>query len=161
MAEKHFPAFRLPTVDGQWVTHQFVRAHNLSLIVFYKRSCHASQLALRLLAGFEVAADISAVSHRLLFVSQDPLSVTRDFLTALNISVPVAIDFPDYALSKQLGFQSVPAFFEVNASGGVENHWEGFDRSLLLHFFKKIMDERSYTMIKKDWEATVPVLVPG
>ncbi len=123
---KNFPEFDLPTVAGPKLSLRELRKSRSSLIIFYKAGCDASVYLVDLLNDFWRRLDLRQPVFWL--VSQDSPEETRQFLTAKNIQLPAALDFPEYRLSRQLDFQSVPALYLLDRSGKILFRSAGFSR---------------------------------
>lgn len=121
---KHFPEFELPTLAGSTLGAGELRKHPLSLITFYKASCDTSLYLLDLLNDFW--RRLACPRPVIWLISQDSPQETRQFLTAKNIMLPAAIDFPDYRLSRQLDFRSAPALYLLDRSGKILFNSIGF-----------------------------------
>lgn len=157
---KTFPEFELPTPAGSTLSAGELGKHPLSLITFYKASCDTSVYLLELLNDF---GQRLALPHSPFWlVSQDSAEETRRFLTITNIRLPAAIDFPDYRLSRQLDFQSVPALYLVDRSEKILFHSVGFVKDEFQRILQRIAikNGRRDVLVFQD-EQTVAIFKPG
>ncbi len=136
---KNFPEFDLPTVAGAKLSLGELRKSRSSLIIFYKSGCDASVYLVDLLNDFWRRLDLRQPVFWL--VSQDSPEETRQFLTAKNIQLPAALDFPDYRLSRQLDFQNVPASYLLDPSGKILSESTGFVKDEFQMMVKRVAIE--------------------
>ncbi len=152
--------FRLPTIDGGTLSLSDIQQRPATLLVFYKASCDTSVYALKLLNDFGRRRTSS--DPLIYLISQDPPGETEAFIRRESLRLPVAVDYPEYRLSRQLDFRSVPAWYLVDGQGNIPGRSEGFVRTEVEHLLEELFRKNGQDLppIFADPES-VPALRPG
>lgn len=95
-----------------------------ALLVFFETDCPTCQLTLPYLNA------LKGDSVRLLGISQDSESTTREFVREMQIAFPVEID-RELKISRAYDPQSVPTIFLLDKTGRVQRAVVGFDKASL------------------------------
>ena len=125
----------LPLLDNRRFTPEWFAARPLTLLVFYKQSCDTCTFLIPYLNRFYRNAD---AGDSIVLISQDSFPQTETFVRKREIKIPVAVDHPDYLLSRQFDFNGVPASYLVDASGKVVAEGEGFLREETIDFVNQL-----------------------
>ncbi len=128
----------LPMVNHRRFTRQWLQSYPLTLLVFYKQSCDTCTFIIPYLNRFYLK---SGGSNCMVLISQDSFPETDAFVQKLKIEMPVAVDHPDYPLSRLLNFNGVPANYLVDSSGKVIAAGEGFLREEMVGFIQQLQKE--------------------
>lgn len=152
--------FRLPGIQGDDLTPRKILEKPSSLLVFFKRSCDTSLLTLNLIT--DLASRLPALGDYLFLISQDSAEETVRFVKESHISLPVAVDHPDYLLSQAFEFQFVPALYRLDSSGKVVEESQGFHKTEFENIFRNLLQENRLTKIPVFQDsAKVPIMRPG
>ncbi|HET7107229.1 MAG TPA: redoxin domain-containing protein [Candidatus Acidoferrum sp.] len=93
------------------------------LIITFSPGCPACQANQ---AGWmKLASTLEQRSVRVLWVSRDPIEITRDYCTKHGIRISDTLADPPYRTYAQLGLGRVPNTLLVGANGTVEKVWPG------------------------------------
>jgi peroxiredoxin len=117
------PEFSLKDIEGERRSLRENLRQGPVLAVFFKISCPTSQLALPFLDRLKTGV-------RVLGISQDDVSSTKEFLEYFKISFPVLID-PEkhhYAVSGAYHLTNVPSMFLIERDGKISWALHGFHR---------------------------------
>ncbi len=150
----------LPLLHGGMFSEAVWQAHPLTLLVFYKQSCQTCLFLLPYLNAFY--RRLPGRTENLLLVSQDAPAETREFVRRLGLELPVALDYPEYALSRHCNFTAVPALFLIGPSGEILQGSEGFVREevvAMLDRWKQANRVKAAPLF--DDPAAVPAFRPG
>ncbi len=150
----------LPLLQGGKLSAEFWRENPQTVLVFYKQSCQTCLFLLPYVEEFY--RRLPAPVDSLLLVSQDDPAETRDFVHRMGLSLPVALDYPEYALSRTLNFQGVPAIFLLDREGKVLQKSEGFIReefTRLLERWKRANGVDEVVLFENP--AEIPAFRPG
>ena len=109
-----------------------------TLYVVFKTSCPTCALAWPYLERIGRAARGGRL--RVLGISQDDPSETRDFERRVGARVDAAYDAAPWPASEALGVSTVPTFLRVASDGTVAETVIGFDRARLEAFAKRAAD---------------------
>jgi len=95
-------------------------------LAFFKVSCPVCQLAFPYLERIHE----SGKGVKLIGVSQDDASSTRQFLDRFSITFPTRLDLRDtgYTASNAFGITHVPSVFVIEPGGHVSHSWSGFSK---------------------------------
>jgi peroxiredoxin len=120
------------------------------LVVFFKISCPTCQLTLPFLERLQA-------SIRVVGISQDDVSSTKEFLDYCKITFPVLTDpkSDSYAVSNAYRLTNVPSMFLIETDGKISWTLSGFHRADL-----ESLAERLGTAIFQPGER-VPIMKPG
>jgi peroxiredoxin len=120
------------------------------LVVFFKVSCPTCQLTLPFLERLQA-------SIRVVGISQDDVSSTKEFLDYLKITFPVLMDpkSDSYAVSNAYRLTNVPSMLLIEKDGKISWALSGFHRADL-----EGLAERLGTVIFQP-EERVPIMKPG
>lgn len=132
-----FPESDLSTLSGEALDDLISKKNKYMLIVFYKQSCQTSLYLLEHLARFQKHSKID--SHLIVLISQDDLEETNRFIEMQQLSFPVALDFPEYKLSRRLNFMAVPACYLVKNTGKIEMESIGFVRDEIAEMIDRLL----------------------
>jgi peroxiredoxin len=117
------PEFSLKDVDGERRSLRENLKLGPVLAVFFKISCPTCQLALPFLERLKM-------SVRVIGISQDDASSTKEFLEYFKITFPVLLD-PEkdhYAVSGAYHLTYVPSMFLIERDGKISRALHGFHR---------------------------------
>ena len=116
---KKAPSIEAPTLDGKKFSLDEARKQAPVLVAFFKVSCPTCQYAFPFLDRLHRVYPDGRV--KVVGVSQDDVSATRDFQKEYGVSFPVALDdMKKYPASNAYGLTFVPSFFVVGPDGTVE-----------------------------------------
>ncbi|HLW79361.1 MAG TPA: redoxin domain-containing protein, partial [Terriglobia bacterium] len=105
-------------LEGRWQPVSLPPAGSKLLIVTFSPGCPACQANLE--GWTKLASALEPKGVRLLWVSRDPIDVTRDYCTRHGISLSDTVADPPHGTYVQLGLARVPNTLLVGASGTVE-----------------------------------------
>ncbi|RMF57381.1 MAG: hypothetical protein D6748_11335 [Calditrichaeota bacterium] len=160
MAIQSFPEFQLPLAEGGKITDKDLSKYNTYILIFYKESCNASQLTIKVIQQLQMA--FPELKEFLIFISQDPLQETQNFARKKLAGFRVAIDHPDYHLSRALGFVSVPAIYTINTQRTIQFKAEGFNKRELEQLISEAIKNNGLgEMGSFDLAENIPEWQPG
>jgi peroxiredoxin len=116
------PSFSLPRLDGSTLER---KAGEPTLLLFFETDCPTCQLTLPYL--MRLAEALGNDSERIVAISQDGESATRQLIQQAQLRFPVALD-TELAISQQYNPISVPALYLVNRDGRLAYTLVGFDK---------------------------------
>jgi hypothetical protein len=105
-----------------------------ALVVVGHRDCKTTRQTLPYVERIHRRAARQPVS----VVLQDEPAVARALVASLELSVPVLLEAPPYALAQALQLVAVPTLFLVSAHGEIERVSEGFSRADLEAFAERL-----------------------
>lgn len=152
--------YGLKTPEGRNFSLNGIAQNPLSLLIVYKQSCPTCSFLLHHLREWimRLGSDIPA----LLLVSQDSAAETAAFWEHLKMPLPVAVDSPNFTLSGELDFQTVPATFLVNKAGKILKKSEGFLRDEFIDITEQWLASNQFADIPVFGKPEkIPVLKPG
>ena len=138
---------RFNTVEGRF-----------SLLVFYKFSCPTCQLALPYIQKmYEVYGD----DIRFFAIAQDDREETEEFVREYGLTMPVLLDEPPYAVSRQYQIVSVPSIFLVNPDHTIRYSGDGFVKQELMNLADVLAEKSGKPQIELFGSEAVPEFKPG
>jgi peroxiredoxin len=144
------PEFSLKDVDGERQSLRENLKRGALLAVFFKISCPSCQLTLPFLERLKA-------SVRVVGISQDDASSTKEFLEYFKITFPVLID-PEkdhYAVSGAYRLTNVPAMYLIERDGKISWALHGFHRGDLEQLAAR------YGVVLFGADERVPLMKPG
>jgi peroxiredoxin len=144
------PEFSLKDVDGERRSLRENLKQSAVLAVFFKISCPSCQLTLPFLERLKTIV-------RVVGISQDDASSTKDFLDYFKITFPVLID-PEkdhYAVSGVYRLTFVPSMFLIERDGKISWALHGFHRGNLEQLAAR------YGVALFGADEKVPLMKPG
>lgn len=110
-------------LDGRLQPVPFPVAGSRLLIITFSPGCPACQANQD--GWMRLASTLEQKGVRVLWVSRDPIEVTRDYCLKHGIRLSDALADPPYRTFAQLGLARVPNTVLVGAEGRVERVWAG------------------------------------
>jgi len=126
-----------------------------TVVVFFKRSCETSRLALPVFAQW--SALVPEVG--LLGISQDTSSENAEFFEEMGIEMPIAFDREPYPASAAFDIDAVPAWFLLQ-DGEISWSWAGWNAEKAAEL-TAILGETAGTDIALDDLDALPAFRPG
>ena len=109
--------------DGRLEPVTLPSAGSKLLIITFSPGCPACQANQD--GWMKLASALEQKSVRVLWVSRDPIEITRDYCTKHGIRLSDTLADPPYRTFAQLGLARVPNTLLVGANGTVEKVWPG------------------------------------
>ncbi|HXJ11761.1 MAG TPA: redoxin domain-containing protein [Candidatus Limnocylindrales bacterium] len=109
--------------DGRLEPVSLPPAGSKLLIITFSPGCPACQANQD--GWMKLASTLEQKSVRVLWVSRDPIEITRDYCTKHGIRLSDTLAEPPYQTFAQLGLARVPNTLLVGANGTVEKVWPG------------------------------------
>ncbi len=109
--------------DGRLEPVPLPSAGSKLLIITFSPGCPACQANQD--GWMKLASTLEQKSVRVLWVSRDPVEITRDYCTKHGIRLADTLADPPYRTFAQLGLARVPNTLLVGANGTVEKVWAG------------------------------------
>jgi len=109
--------------DGRLEEVTLPPAGSKLLIITFSPGCPACQANQE--GWMKLASILEQKSVRVLWVSRDPIEITRDYCTKHGIRLSDTLAEPPYQTFAQLGLARVPNTLLVGANGTVEKVWPG------------------------------------
>jgi len=110
-------------LDGRFEAPALPTADSKLLIITFSPGCPACQANQE--RWMKLAGALEHKGGRVLWVSRDPMEITRDYCMKHGIRLSDALADPLYRTYVQLGLSRVPNTVLVGASGRVEKVWAG------------------------------------
>ena len=110
-------------LDGRWERVSLPPAGSKLLIITFSPGCPACQANQE--GWAKLAGALEPKGVRVLWVSRDPIDMTREYCVKHGISLADTIADPPYRTYVQLGLARVPNTLLVGPSGTVEKVWAG------------------------------------
>src|SRR5713101_4565218 len=110
-------------LDGRLQPVPFPVAGSRLLIITFSPGCPACQANQD--GWMKLANTLERKGVRVLWVSRDPIEITRDYCTKHGIPLSDTLADPPYRTFAQLGLARVPNTLLVGAEGTVEKVWPG------------------------------------
>ncbi len=152
--------FDLPFLDGRRFTRQVFRKHPENLLIFYKQSCPSCHFVIPYLNWFYQKQPTKGTY--LLLVSQDYQESARAYCQEMELEIPVAVDYPEFQLSRYFDFYSVPAAYLINSRAEVLWQAEGMIRDEYQEIFRRLVQANGLKDIPLFPRLeTIPPLKPG
>lgn len=121
------PGFSLPLAGGGILRFPEETARP-ALLAFFKDECPTCRFTFPFLQRLhEQAGDALFVAG----ISQDSAERARAWAVDLGLGFPIAVDAPEYPVSRRYGLRAVPTLVAVDAAGRVLGVEEGFRRDPL------------------------------
>lgn len=147
-------------LNGDRLTPAWFAKSDVTMLVFYKQACQTCSWIVPLLHRFYQLQQPG--QDWLVLVSQDPADMSEEWVTRIAPEIPVAIDYPDYRLSRLLAFTTVPAFFLIDSAGVIMRHSEGFVREELLKMVRTAVEQNRLADIPfYPVSDHIPLMKPG
>lgn len=147
------PDFTLPTPNGKKLSLSGnLKASAPLLLVFYKFNCPTCQFTFQYLPKI---AQKTGSTH-FLAVAQDTPAQGKEFADKYKVHFDLVCDDKPYPVSRQYGFDFVPAMFVVEADGKISAETTGFDKKFIEAFAKRIGQVEAFEPTDQ-----VPLLKPG
>jgi len=119
------PDFTLPTLDGKTLRLKDLLKGGPAVLVFWKAGCRACDLAFPYLGRLaELVPEVPVIA-----VGQETAESARAYVERLSIRLPVALDGPDYAVSRLYDPAFTPTIFLVGPDGTIIFKSEGFSKA--------------------------------
>lgn len=149
--------------DAEGTTHDLgaAIAEGPVLLGLYKSSCQASKTMFPFLERlWERYTDDGL---RVFGVSQDSANITRSFARRLELAFPILIEPEGYPLAQAFGITATPTVVLIERDGTVGFVTMGFMRATVdeLGAATAIAVGREPEPVVGDWDAAVPMFVPG
>jgi cytochrome c biogenesis protein CcmG/thiol:disulfide interchange protein DsbE len=109
------PDFTLPTPEGGSFTLSEALKSGPVVAAFFKVSCSTCQFTFPFLERMALRYRHDPVAFW--GISQDNAEKTQAFCEQFGVTLPTAIDHPEYAASRQYNFQSVPTILLIEPGG--------------------------------------------
>jgi len=109
--------------DGRLEPVALPSAGSQLLIITFSPGCPACQANQD--GWMRLASTLEQKGVRVLWVSRDPIEITRDYCSKNGISLPDVLADPPYRTFAQLGLARVPNTVLVGTEGRVEKVWAG------------------------------------
>ncbi len=109
--------------DGRLEPVALPAAGSKLLIITFSPGCPACQANQD--GWMRLASALERKGVRVLWVSRDPIEITRDYCSKNGISLPDVLADPPYRTFAQLGLARVPNTVLVGTEGRVEKVWAG------------------------------------
>jgi len=110
-------------LDGRLELMTLPPADSKLLIITFSPGCPACQANQD--GWMRLASTLEQKGVRVLWVSRDPIEITRDYCTKHGIRLSDTLADPPYRTFAQLGLARVPNTLLVGANGTVEKVWAG------------------------------------
>jgi len=110
-------------LDGRLELMTLPPADSKLLIITFSPGCPACQANQD--GWMRLASKLEQKGVRVLWVSRDPIEITRDYCTKHGIRLSDTLADPPYRTFAQLGLARVPNTLLVGANGTVEKVWAG------------------------------------
>jgi peroxiredoxin len=110
-------------LDGRLQPVPFPAAASKLLIITFSPGCPACQANQD--GWMKLASTLGQKGVRVLWVSRDPIEITRDYCLKHGIPLSDVLADPPHRTFAQLGLARVPNTLLVGAEGGVERVWAG------------------------------------
>ena len=123
VAGAHFEKLAGLTLDGRFQPLRMPLADSKLLLITFSPGCPACQANQE--GWMKLAAELEPKGVRVLWVSRDPIEITRDYCLKHGIPLSDVLADPPYRTFAQLGLARVPNTVLVGASGRVERVWAG------------------------------------
>ena len=160
MDTRRIPEFQLPSPEGTLLDHRWLGQRPATLLMVYKSSCATSLFALEILQ--QVWQRVSLPWALGLLISQDDPESTRTLVKRHGIRFPVVVDFPEYRLSRRLGFTTVPALYLVNRHAEILRQVQGFVRAEYETILERLFEAHRLSVREVFPDAaSIPPLKPG
>jgi len=133
------PEFTLPAADNSsWSLAHLLRGER-ALLIFYRRDCPASRALLPLVERMH--RRLARARLRIAGVAQDNHRDTLELADGYQLTFPLLLDHPRFALSRELGVREVPTQIWFSPSGRVEGTLVGFSRTGQEQLFLRLARE--------------------
>lgn len=151
------PDFSLPRL-GNGMERFYADDGRLSLPAFYKFSCPTCQLAIPYIQKMYEAygSDI-----RFFAIAQDDREETEEFVREYGLTMPVLLDEPPYAVSRQYQIVSVPSIFLINPDHLIRYSGDGFVKQELMNLADVLAEKSGKPQIELFGSEAVPEFKPG
>ncbi|HKW77022.1 MAG TPA: TlpA disulfide reductase family protein [Terriglobales bacterium] len=113
------PEINLSGVDGAKFSLRDALKKAPALAAFFKVSCPVCQMAFPYLERLFQAYGKQGKA-KVIGVSQDNASDTREFNREFGVTFPVLLDEKNYAVSRAYGLTNVPTLFLISPAGEIE-----------------------------------------
>ena len=111
------------SLDGRQEPVALPSAGSKLLMITFSPGCPACQANQN--GWMRLASTLGQKGVRVLWVSRDPIEITRDYCVKHGIPLPDTLADPPYRTFAQLGLARVPNTLLVGADGTVEKVWAG------------------------------------
>jgi peroxiredoxin len=128
------PPFELPDLEGRLWRLDGAPA----LVVFWKASCNTCHLAFPYLQRLVQAYPQDG--WRLLAVSQDGPSASRQFAQEVGLTLPLLIEGEGWPVSKQYDPEATPTLFFIDEDGTIALTSVGFDKAELNEVSRRLAE---------------------
>ncbi len=119
------PDFSLPTLDGETIRLADLLKAGPAVLVFWKSGCRACDLAFPYLERLaEIAPEVAVIA-----VGQETTDSARIYVAQTGLRLGVALDGPDYAVSRLYDPAFTPTIFLVGSDGKILFKGEGFSKA--------------------------------
>jgi len=155
-----FPSFQLPFLDDGEFTSEYLKSHPATLLVFFKIDCDASRLVVRLLQS--LWSRLPEKQPIIFLIGQDEVEILQEWAVENQISIPIAVDAPDYILSRELAFTFVPILYLLDSERNIIIQTDGFVKSEFTSIISELFNRNRIEPLPvfKD-ESLIPELKPG
>ena len=152
------PDFALPTLEGTTVRLSDLLRRGPAVLVFWKSGCRACDLAFPYLERLaELAPDVPVIA-----VGQETADSARVYVAQTGLRLPVALDGPDYGVSKLYDPAFTPTIFLVGPDGKILFKGEGFSKADLNTLAAKVGELTGRPVPEvAPFDDGVPVFRPG
>ena len=152
---------KLHDADGNEHDLAAALARGPVLLGLYKSSCQASKTMFPFLERlYQRYRDAGLGVYG---VSQDSANVTRSFARRLELTFPILIEPDGYPLSNAFAITATPTVFLVQPDGTVAFTTMGFMKANVDELGAAVAAvlDRTPEPVVGDWDAAVPMFVPG
>lgn len=131
------------------------------LLGLYKSSCQASKTMFPYLERLHQRYGPDGL--RVYGVSQDSANITRSFARRLELTFPILIEPDGYPMAHAFDITATPTVFLIRSDGTVAHVTMGFMKAAVDELGAAVATElgRSPEPVVGDWDAGVPMFVPG
>jgi peroxiredoxin len=155
-----FPEFSLPAADNTVWTLRHLLGGRRTLLVFYRRDCPACRILLPF--AERMYRRLLRADLRVAGVAQDSHADTLELADGYQITFPLLLDHPRYALSAAAGVEEVPTQILLDPEGRVLSVTVGFARAAQDQLFLRLARELALGESSLfDARDLIPDLLPG
>lgn len=135
------PVFTLPLLGGGQFSLREALAQSPVVLAFFKVTCPICQYSFPF---YEELAKKTAGRIKVVGVSQDHESATRNFANDYGVTFPIALDdIRQFPVSNAYGLTNVPTLFEINQDGRIAVSRVGWDKAIVEDIYRRHSAEAS------------------
>ena len=129
------PLFDLPLLGGGQFSLRDALTQSPVVLAFFKVSCPVCQYAFPL---YEQLATKTSDAVRVIGISQDDESASRNFAKMYSVTFPIALeDVKRYTVSNAYGLTNVPTLFEIAQDGRIAISCVGWDKGVVEDLYRR------------------------